>query len=273
MEEEVRKIVRNALDEDVGTGDITTRSTIPSGIRVSAVIRAKDDCVVCGLEVAELVFKSLDDGVKFKNIVKDCDAVKNGRILAEVEGDARAILAGERTALNFLQRLSGIATKTRKMSEKIKNGKTMLLDTRKTTPGLRVLEKYAVKCGGGKNHRKGLYDEILIKDNHINIVGLRKAVENAKKTGKRIEVEVKTLEEVTDAIDSGADVIMLDNMPFDIMKKAVSMIGGRTLVEVSGGVDEENIAKLSGLGVDWISVGVLTHSVRAIDIGIDIRKL
>lgn len=273
MEEEVRKIVRNALDEDVGTGDITTQSTIPSGTRVRAVIRAKEDCIVCGLDVAEIVFTTLDDGVKFKNAVKDCDAVKSGQTLAEVEGDARAILTGERTALNFLQRLSGIATKTRKMAGKINNGKTKLLDTRKTTPGLRGLEKYAVRCGSGHNHRKGLYDEILIKDNHIKLVGLKNAVLNAKKTGKRVEVETKTIEEVTEAIDSGADVIMLDNMNMVEMKKAVRAIGDRAIVEVSGGVDESNIGKIASLGVDWISVGALTHSVKSVDIGLDIEKL
>jgi nicotinate-nucleotide pyrophosphorylase (carboxylating) len=267
----IKNIVRMALEEDIGPGDITTKCTIPSGMKVKAVLCAKEDCVICGLGIAEAVFKMLDDGVKFKSILKDGDHVNKGKIIAEIEGDARVILSGERTALNFMQRLSGIATKTKEMVESVNGAK--VLDTRKTTPGLRLLEKYAVKCGGGENHRKGLYDEILIKDNHIKLVGLGNAVGRAKKTGKRIEVEVRNLREVSEALDSGADIIMLDNMPLETMKKAVRAIGGRAIVEVSGGVNKDNIGRISKLGVDWISVGSLTHSVKSVNIGLDIEKL
>ncbi len=270
---EIKEIVRKSLEEDINSGDKTTEKIIPKGIKVKAVIVAKEDCVICGLGVAEAVFKSLDDGVKFKCTVRDGDPVKKGHVIAEMEGEASAVLTGERTALNFLQRLSGIATKTRKMAERIRDTKARVLDTRKTTPGLRVLEKYAVMCGGGQNHRKGLYDEFLIKGNHIKLVGLRNAVLSAKETGKRVEVETKTLREVTDAVDSGADVIMLDNMPLGKMKKAVHAIGDKAIIEVSGGVNENNIGKIAKLGVDWISVGSLTHSVKSVDIGLYVEKI
>ena len=271
-EEKIRRIIKLALEEDIGSGDITTETVIPADMPAKAEIVARQDCVVCGIEVAELVFKMLDGCIEFKKLVKDCDAVKANHVLAEVSGNARSLLSAERTALNFLQRLSGIATTTRKFLEKTRDYDVKLLDTRKTTPGLRLLEKYAVRCGGGENHRMGLYDAFLIKDNHIKLVGLENAVRMAKKLGKKVEVEVSSLNDVNRAIVAGADVIMLDNMPFDGIKKAVKIIGKRSVIEVSGGVDENNISKIANLGVDWISVGRLTHSVPSVEISMDIAR-
>ena len=271
-EEKIRRIIKLALEEDIGSGDITTEAVIPADMPAKAEIVARQDCVVCGIEVAELVFKMLDGCIEFKKLVKDCDAVKANHVLAEVSGNARSLLSAERTALNFLQRLSGIATTTRKFLEKTRDYDVKLLDTRKTTPGFRLLEKYAVRCGGGENHRMGLYDAFLIKDNHIKLVGLENAVRMAKKLGKKVEVEVSSLNDVNRAIVAGADVIMLDNMPFDEIKKAVKIIGKRSVIEVSGGVDENNISKIANLGVDWISVGRLTHSVPSVEISMDIAR-
>jgi len=271
-EEKIRRIIKLALEEDIGSGDITTETVIPADMPAKAEIVARQDCVVCGIEVAELVFKMLDGCIEFKKLVKDCDAVKANHVLAEVSGNARSLLSAERTALNFLQRLSGIATTTRKFLEKTRDYDVKLLDTRKTTPGFRLLEKYAVRCGGGENHRMGLYDAFLIKDNHIKLVGLENAVRMAKKLGKKVEVEVSSLNDVNRAIVAGADVIMLDNMPFDGIKKAVKIIGKRSVIEVSGGVDENNISKIANLGVDWISVGRLTHSVPSVEISMDIAR-
>ncbi len=269
--EEVRRIVRTALAEDIGSGDITTESTVPSGIRVRASIVAKESCVVCGLDIAKEVFLGIGK-VDFDKAVDDGESVPGGREIAVVSGDAQVILKGERTALNFLQRLSGIATVTRKLVEK-SGRKAMIMDTRKTTPGLRVIEKYAVRCGGGTNHRKGLYDEILIKDNHISLVGLGSAVAAARKTGKAVEVEARDMGEVREAIAAGADIILLDNMPAEEMAKAVEEIGGRAATEASGGVTEENITEIAATGVDRISVGSLTHSVRSVDIGMYMKKV
>jgi len=262
-------IVRAALEEDVGRGDITTNAVIPSGMKAGAVIRAGEDMVVCGLDVAENVFRSLDRNVVFRKLVKDGQKVRKGAALAEVKGNAGALLTGERTALNFLQRLSGIATLTRRFAGKVGKG-VRLLDTRKTTPGMRSLEKYAVVCGGGQNHRFGLYDAVLIKDNHIRLAGLENAVARAKMTGKKVEVEVVSVDEAKRAADAGADIIMLDNMPLGEIRKALEVIRKRAVVEVSGGVNEKNIGKIAGLGVDWISVGALTHSFRSVNINMEI---
>lgn len=262
-------IVRAALEEDVGRGDITTNAVIPSGMKAGAVIRAGEDMVVCGLDVAENVFRSLDRNVVFRKLVKDGQKVRKGAALAEVKGNAGALLTGERTALNFLQRLSGIATLTRRFAGKVGKG-VRLLDTRKTTPGMRSLEKYAVVCGGGQNHRFGLYDAVLIKDNHIRLAGLENAVARAKMTGKKVEVEVVSVDEAKRAADAGADIIMLDNMPLGEIRKALEVIRKRAVVEVSGGVNEKNIRKIAGLGVDWISVGALTHSFRSVNINMEI---
>jgi nicotinate-nucleotide pyrophosphorylase (carboxylating) len=271
-EEKIRRIIKLALEEDIGSGDITTETVIPADMPAKAEIVARQDCVVCGIEVAELVFKMLDGCIEFKKLVKDCDAVKANHVLAEVSGNARSLLSAERTALNFLQRLSGIATTTRKFLEKTRDYDVKLLDTRKTTPGLRLLEKYAVRCGGGENHRMGLYDAFLIKDNHIKLAGLENSVAEAKKTGKRIEVEVASIEEAKSAVKAGADIIMLDNLSFGDLKKAVKLIAKKAVVEVSGGVTVENIGKIAALGVDWISVGRLTHSVPSVEISMDVLR-
>lgn len=268
--EKARQLVRLALEEDIGSGDITTETVIPADRSVKAEIRAKQECVICGLPVAELVFRSLDEDVDFKENAKDGDHVKPGQVLALVSGNARALLTGERTALNFMQRLSGIATKTRHLVDAVKGDGVSVLDTRKTTPGMRMLEKYAVRCGGGKNHRSGLYDAILIKDNHIKLAGLEPAVRKAKETGKRVEVEVNSVEEARQAVRAGADIIMLDNMGMDDMRHAIEEIDRKATIEVSGGINGGNIAEIAKLGVDWISVGKLTHSVQAVEIGMDI---
>jgi len=267
-----RRIVRTALEEDIGPGDITTDAVIGADTSAVAELRAKEDCVICGLDMAEAVFLVLDDKMKFRRMAKDGDTVKSGQVLAEITGNARALLTGERTALNFLQRLSGIATKTHELSEKIKKHGVKLLDTRKTTPGLRELEKYAVKTGGGQNHRFGLFDGVLIKDNHIRLAGISKAVKDAKGTGKKVEVEAGTLEDVKEAVEAGADIIMLDNMSLEEMRDAVKLIGKKAVIEVSGSVDEGNIEEIAKLDVDWISMGKLTHSVKAVDIGMYIMK-
>lgn len=270
---ELAEIVRNALEEDIKSGDITTESVVPEGIKSVSSVIVKEPCVVCGLNVAEEVFRQLDSGIVFRYVKKDGDSADVDDVIAEVEGDARPILTGERTALNFLQRLSGIATKTRRMTDIVEGTKSEILDTRKTTPGLRILEKYAVRCGGGKNHRMGLYDQVLIKDNHITMHGIENSVKMARKTGKRVEVEVSNIDQVKESIDAGADIIMLDNMSLDEMRKAVASIGSKAVTEVSGGVDEKMLRELAGIGVDWISVGSLTHSVKSVDMSMEMKKL
>lgn len=269
--EALQRIVKDALEEDIGSGDITTNAIIPEGKRAKASLLAKGDCVVCGLDVAEAVFKALDPDVGFERKMEDGDMAEPGQVIAEVTGDARALLTGERTALNFLQRMSGIATRTKRFADILKGYGVKLLDTRKTTPRLRMLEKYAVRTGGGSNHRAGLYDAILIKDNHIKLAGMYAAVRKAKETAKQVEVEACDLEEVKDALEAGADVIMLDNMDNGDIAKAVGIIGKRTIVEVSGGIDEDNIEGIAKLGVDWISVGRLTHSVPSVEISMEIE--
>lgn len=271
MKKQIRKIVENAIEEDMGSGDITTEATIPEGHISTALIFAKEDFIVCGLDVAEEVFRQIDAGIKFSKRKKDGDSAAKNEILAQISGRTRAILTGERTALNFLQRMSGIATKTHNMLKLIEGTKAKLLDTRKTTPGLRILEKYAVRCGGGSNHRMGLYDQVLIKDNHIAVAGLRHAVEKAKKTGKDIEVEVRTPTQISEALEAGADIIMLDNMSLKEIKSSINSIGSKAIVEVSGGVNENTIRAIAEAGADWISVGALTHSVRSSDISIEIK--
>ena len=271
--EAISKAVSAALEEDVGSGDITTESVIPAGMRARASLVTKEECVVCGLDVAEHVFRSLDPGVAFRRRLAEGSVAKPGAVIADIEGKAAALLTGERTALNFLQRLSGIATFARALSGKISGTGVKLLDTRKTTPGLRALEKYAVAAGGGSNHRFGLSDAVLIKDNHIALVGLEEAVRRAAKTGRKVEVEASTMDEVRRALAAGADIIMLDNMRPDQIREAIGIIRKRAVVEVSGGVDEGNISGIAALGPDWISVGRLTHSVRAADIAFEVSPL
>jgi len=271
---QIRKIVERAIVEDVGSGDITTRLTIPETATASGVILAKESGILAGMRVAELCFQVVDPTVAFAALASDGARVEPGQKLATVSGSARSILTGERVALNFLQRMSGIATMTGRFADAVAGTSARIVDTRKTTPGLRVLEKYAVRAGGGFNHRFGLDDGILIKDNHIAIAGgvaqaIRLARAGAPHTLK-VEVEVRTLAELDEALQAHTDAVLLDNMSTDQMRQAVEIIGGRAVVEASGGVDESSVAAIAATGVDIISVGKLTHSFRSLDISLDI---
>ncbi len=275
----VREFLSSALKEDIGTGDLTTGLIVPSGHTSEAVILGREDFVLAGLPFAGEVFELLDRGLSFQAHLNDGEEVKAGQRIATLRGPTRAILTGERVALNILQRLSGIATLTRRFAELISGTGARLLDTRKTTPGMRCLEKYAVRIGGGHNHRFGLYDGILIKDNHITAAGgISRAVECTREGAHhlmKIEVEVKGIEELKEALQAGADVVMLDNMPVETIREAVGIVRGRspgTLVEASGGVGLENIREIALTGVDFISVGALTHSARAVDISLEILE-
>jgi len=263
-------IILSALKEDMPLGDITTENIMPKGARSKAVLVAKQDAVIAGLDVFERVFTLLSPDVNFKRNIEDGQRVKKGDIFLEFEGDTTALLRGERTALNFLQHLSGIATRTSEFAGKLNGLPAKVVDTRKTVPGLRHLAKYAVKMGGGQNHRFCLSDGVLIKDNHIKAAGgignaVSKVREGIPHTIK-IEVETETLEQVKEALDSAADIIMLDNMSLETMKQAVAMINGKALVEASGNVNLDTIYPIALTGVDIISVGELTHSVKAVDI-------
>jgi len=268
-------LVNAALAEDVGSGDITTSVTVPEAASSAGEVIAKQQGVLCGQDVAWTVFSALHCGNAYEVRVRDGTRLSQGDVIASVSGDARGILTGERVALNFLQRMSGIATLTARYVDLVSHTKARIVDTRKTTPCLRRLEKYAVTVGGGFNHRFGLSDGILIKDNHIAIAGgVRKAVEAAKARAPhtlRIEVEVTDLAMLAEAIDSSADAVMLDNMPLEMMREAVKLAGGRVLLEASGGVNDGNVALIAETGVDLISVGALTHSAPALDISLDIR--
>ena len=274
MDFNLKNLIANALAEDIGNGDITSEATIPAESTSEAVILAKQHLVLAGIDVAREVFRSLDPGIQFSPFAKDGEVIHAGTELARLFGNTRALLAGERVALNLLQHMSGIATLTAAYVDKIKGLKAKVLDTRKTLPGLRHLEKYAVRMGGGKNHRMGLYDMILIKDNHIKAAGsITKAMESArKKSGKlTIEVETANLNEVREALASKADIILLDNMPLDLMREAVTIIKGQALVEASGNVTLDTIRAIAETGVDYISSGSLTHSAPAADISMKIR--
>ncbi len=267
-------LIKAALKEDVGSGDVTTTAVVPKGAKGEAEFIAKEDLVVAGLFMAERVFKLLDKGSSLQAFYRDGDRVKKGERIATISGRLSPLLTGERVALNFLQRLSGIATLTSKFVKKA-GPHVKILDTRKTTPCLRLPEKYAVKAGGGHNHRFGLFDSVLIKDNHIKAAGdVKEAVRRVyRKYGKSIpvEVEAKTLKEVRDALSSGADIIMLDNMAIAMMRKALKIIKKKALVEVSGGITLDNVSKAASIGVDFISIGALTHSARAVDISMEVR--
>lgn len=267
-------IVMNALKEDMPLGDITTDNIISPESTTRATFLAKQDAIIVGLQVAQHVFEILDTGVKFTAFIKDGDRVKKGDIIAAVSGPTRALLKGERTALNFMQRLSGIATITNKYVQIVKDLPVKVADTRKTTPGLRILEKYAVSAGGGSNHRYSLSDGVLIKDNHIAAAGgIRNAVELVRKSiphTVKIEVETESIEEVQEALDCKADIIMLDNMSNDQMREAVKLINKRALVEASGNISEETIYEVAKTGVDIISIGKVTHSAGSIDISMNI---
>lgn len=260
-----------ALREDVGSGDITANSIISPDKKITAKIIVKEDGIICGLSVARLVFQSVERNIIFSEKVSDGKVVKKGTVAATVRGPARGILTAERTALNFLQRLSGIATFTNKFVKAA--GKSVkILDTRKTTPGLRVLEKYAVKTGGGYNHRIGLFDQVLIKGNHITVAGgLKNAVSLAKRKYKSIEVEAKTINQVREAISTGVARIMLDNMGISDIKRSVQLIrrsGKKIEIEVSGGITLKNIRSIARTGADYLSIGALTHSAPALDISL-----
>ncbi|MFZ3072201.1 MAG: carboxylating nicotinate-nucleotide diphosphorylase [Thermodesulfobacteriota bacterium] len=267
-------VIKAALAEDIDGGDITTDAIVPKNKTASAKLIAKEPLVPAGIRISEKVFKTVDRRIKFTPCARDGKAVKKGATLAKISGNARAILKAERTALNFLQRLSGIATLTAEFVERTKGTKTKILDTRKTTPCMRIFEKYAVLAGGGANHRFGLFDAILIKDNHIAIAGgIEKAVIAARKRhGDKavVEVETKNLKQVKDALGLGVQVIMLDNMGINEMKKAIRLIGKKARTEISGGVNLNNIKKTASLGPTHISIGALTHSARAMDISLEV---
>lgn len=277
MNKTISKIIYTALKEDIGKEDITTKATINKSEKAIGSFFVKDDGVIAGLEIAKAVFKSVDPKIKFEIKIKDGAQVKYGDVAAVVSGKAHSLLTAERTALNFLQRMSGIATSASIYSEKIKHTKAVIIDTRKTVPGLRLLDKMAVKIGGCKNHRIGLYDMFLIKDNHIEVTGsITKAVEDCVKYNKKhhtnfkIEVETKNITEVKEALQTKADIIMLDNFEIGQMIKAVELIHGKCKVEASGGINLETVKVIAETGVDFISVGALTHSVKALDISLEI---
>lgn len=275
--QEVRRIVGSALVEDLGSGDITTGLTVPEGAKARGTFFSKQPLVVAGLPVAAEVFRALEPDCRWEPIVSDGTSVAAGQALALVEGKAATLLSGERVALNFLQRLSGIASLTREFKNQLEGKKAELLDTRKTTPGLRILEKYAVRMGGGTNHRIGLDDGILIKNNHIAMGGgIQTAVEKAlrqRPSGMKIEAEVRSMEELDAAIAAGADIVLLDNMTPGEVAECVGFTHGRVLLEVSGGVNLGNIRTYAETGVDSISVGALTHSAPAADINFLIEPL
>ena len=268
-------LIELGFQEDINTGDLTTDLIISKDHVTTAVFIAKDNGVIAGLPLAEYVFKKLDSTIDFKPKVKDGDQVLKGDLIATFTGSYRAILSGERLALNFIQRLSGIATETSKYVKEADGFKTKILDTRKTIPGHRLLDKYAVKTGGGINHRIGLYDMVMIKDNHIEVAGgITKAVNAIRPNvpdNIKIEVETTNLEEVQEAITAGAHIIMLDNMDNETMRKAVEMIGSKAKTEASGNMSLERIREVAATGVDFISIGALTHSVKALDISQKIK--
>ena len=268
----VDPLILGALDEDITSEDVTTNSVMPSFQAGEVDLICKEDGVLCGLQVFERVFKLIDEKTEMISFAEDGNEIKRGDLIAKVRGDIRVLLSGERTALNYLQRMCGVATYTRKVSELLKGTKTTLLDTRKTTPNNRIFEKYAVRTGGGSNHRYNLSDGVLLKDNHIGAAGsVKKAVEMAKAYApfvRKIEVEVENFDMVKEAIEAKADIIMLDNMTHSEIKKAMEYIAGRAEVEVSGNVTKENIAALTDLGVDYISSGALTHSAPILDLSL-----
>lgn len=269
---QVEQIITLALNEDIGTGDITTLSTIPADKTALGRFVAKEDMILCGIDLAAHIFARVDPSIELKANFKDGDAVKKGDVIAVVSGNAQNVLTGERTALNFMQRLTGIATRTHASVAEVAGTNAKITDTRKTTPGLRVLEKYAVRVGGGTNHRFNLADGVLIKDNHIAVSGgIQNAVKNARAViphTLKIEVEVETKEQLAEALDAGADIIMLDNMSNDLMRECVGIVAGRALVEASGNMGEKSLREVAETGVDIISIGALTHTVKAADISL-----
>ena len=277
---EIRAAVRLALAEDIGGGDATTLATVPANATAKAVMRAREPLVVAGAGFAETAFRELSPKIKIEKLSRDGQRIAAGKILLNISGPARAILTAERVALNFVQRLSGVATLTSQFVEAVHGTNAKILDTRKTTPGWRRFEKYAVTCGGGKNHRIGLSDMILIKDNHLaalqnekpNAIAAAVARAREKFPKLKIEVEADTLKQVEQALDAGADFILLDNMDLKQLRQAVKIVNGRAKTEASGGVNLKTVRAIAETGVDFISVGALTHSARAVDIGLDFES-
>ena len=270
MKMQADKLIRMALQEDITSEDVSTNAVMRSAVKGTVYLIAKEDGIIAGLDVYARVFQILDEKTEISFNFKDGEAVKKGDLLGTVTGDIRVLLSGERVALNYLQRMSGIATYTKQVSKLLEGSKVTLLDTRKTTPNCRVFEKYAVRIGGGCNHRYNLSDGVLLKDNHIGAAGsVAKAVAMAKEYApfvRKIEIEVETMEQVKEAVEAGADIIMLDNMTPEMMKEAVELIAGRAQTECSGNITKENIAKILETGVDFVSSGALTHSAPILDI-------
>ncbi len=270
MKMQADQLIRMALQEDITSEDVSTNAVMPIEVKGTVDLIAKEDGIIAGLDVYARVFQILDEKTEIDFKCKDGDEVKKGERMATVTGDIRVLLSGERVALNYLQRMSGIATYTRQVTKLLEGSKVTLLDTRKTTPNCRVFEKYAVRVGGGCNHRYNLSDGVLLKDNHIGAAGsITKAITMAKEYApfvRKIEIEVETLEQVKEAVEAGADIIMLDNMTPEVMKQAVELIDGRAQTECSGNITKENIARIREIGVDFVSSGALTHSAPILDI-------
>ena len=270
MKMQADQLIRMALQEDITSEDVSTNAVMPPEVKGTVDLIAKEDGIIAGLDVYARVFQMLDEKTEIDFKCKDGDEVKKGELMATLTGDIRVLLSGERVALNYLQRMSGIATYTRQVAKLLEGSKVTLLDTRKTTPNCRVFEKYAVRVGGGCNHRYNLSDGVLLKDNHIGAAGsITKAITMAKEYApfvRKIEIEVETLEQVKEAVEAGADIIMLDNMTPEVMKQAVELIDGRAQTECSGNITKENIARIREIGVDFVSSGALTHSAPILDI-------
>ena len=270
MKMQADQLIRMALQEDITSEDVSTNAVMPTEVKGTVDLIAKEDGIIAGLDVYARVFQMLDEKTEIDFKCKDGDEVKKGELMATLTGDIRVLLSGERVALNYLQRMSGIATYTRQVAKLLEGSKVTLLDTRKTTPNCRVFEKYAVRVGGGCNHRYNLSDGVLLKDNHIGAAGsITKAITMAKEYApfvRKIEIEEETLEQVKEAVEAGADIIMLDNMTPEVMKQAVELIDGRAQTECSGNITKENIARIREIGVDFVSSGALTHSAPILDI-------
>lgn len=270
MQLQADKWIRMALEEDITSEDVSTNAVMPTNVKGTVDLIAKEDGVIAGMDVYARVFKLLDESMEIEMFCQDGDEVKKGDLMAKVTGDIRVLLSGERVALNYLQRMSGIATYTMSVVKLLEGSGVTLLDTRKTTPNCRVFEKYAVRVGGGCNHRYNLSDGVLLKDNHIGAAGsITKAIQMAKAYApfvRKIEIETETLEQVAEAVEAGADIIMLDNMTPEVMKQAVALIDGRAQTECSGNITKENIARIREIGVDFVSSGALTHSAPILDI-------
>ena len=270
MQLQADKLIRMALEEDITSEDVSTNAVMPTKVQGTVDLIAKEDGVIAGMDVYARVFKLLDEDTEIEMFCHDGDEVREGDLMAKVTGDIRVLLSGERVVLNYLQRMSGIATYTRSVAKLLEGSGVTLLDTRKTTPNCRVFEKYAVRVGGGCNHRYNLSDGVLLKDNHIGAAGsITKAIQMAKAYApfvRKIEIETETLEQVAEAVEAGADIIMLDNMTPEVMKQAVALIDGRAQTECSGNITKENIARICEIGVDFVSSGALTHSAPILDI-------